>query len=189
MAVSKLAQLGTDSAALKARALAVARELGAETDSLNRVVMLAQLRSFGFYFSPVNFFFLYRGDCAKYLLAEVSNTPWNQRHCYLVDLEVPEPSEKTFHVSPFMSLDMQYRWQVQAPAASTAVAIESWKQQRIFKAVFSGRHHALNGRNAFRVRRHWPIVGVAMLMAIYWQALKLFLKGITYVPYQRGKAE
>ena len=77
-----------------------------------RVLLLGNVRCMGFYFSPVNFYFCYRQGEARYLLAEVSNTPWNERHYYLLDLAALAPHDKDFHVSPFMGLAMRYHWRI-----------------------------------------------------------------------------
>lgn len=180
---------------LKHRVLDVAHKLGTEMgiatrakfEGIDRVVMLAQLRCFGIYFSPVNFFFLYQGDSCRYLLVEVSNTPWNQRHCYLVDIAKPLASRKNFHVSPFMSMDMEYRWRVRSPTRATFISIENWDRQRIFKAVFWARRHEINRKNLGRVLLQWPVMTLSIVKNIYWQALRLFLKGVRYVPYQIGR--
>ncbi|REL26884.1 DUF1365 domain-containing protein [Thalassotalea euphylliae] len=84
---------------------------------INSITMLVQVRCFGLYFSPANFYFAYckSGEC-QYMLVEVSNTPWNKRHYYLVDMKQIAPSEKDFHVSPFMDLNMAYHWRVIAPS-------------------------------------------------------------------------
>ena len=51
---------------------------------IKRIVMLVQVRCFGIYFSPANFYFCYdQDDKCTQMLAEVSNTPWNERHYYL----------------------------------------------------------------------------------------------------------
>ena len=100
--------------ALKIRVLQQVAELGGE-ERCNRVLFVGQIRHFGVYFSPVNFYFCYQNQQPLYMLAEVSNTPWDQRHCYLVDLSAPETTDKVFHVSPFMNLDMRYQWHVAPP--------------------------------------------------------------------------
>ena len=76
----------------------------------------ARLRMFGIYFSPVNFYFL-RDELGVFthMMAEVSNTPWNERHYYLVDMDKQEDTQKEFHVSPFNPLDMTYKWNVGIP--------------------------------------------------------------------------
>lgn len=169
---------------LKNHAIAVANSLGADVSTINRVCVLAQLRCFGIYFSPINFFFLYEGETAKYLIAEVSNTPWNKSHCYLIDLMSPIPTEKAFHVSPFMDLDMEYRWRVKEPTASTEINIENWRQRLLFTASFSATRYEINAKKITAVFLRWPIVSLSIVRAIYWQAFRLCLKRIRYVPYQ-----
>ncbi|MGL4896641.1 MAG: DUF1365 domain-containing protein [Shewanella sp.] len=111
-------------AALKRRVLKQIAELGAGTPC-DRVLFVGQIRHFGWYFSPVNFYFCYKNQKPLYMLAEVSNTPWNERHCYLVDLTAQAPSDKVFHVSPFMDLNMRYLWRVSPPSDSLRISIEN----------------------------------------------------------------
>lgn len=174
---------------LKQRVLGKAQLLGCNTDSLDKVLMLAQMRCFGFYFSPVNFFFLYEKNNARQLLVEVSNTPWNERHYYLVDLKAPAPSKKSFHVSPFMDMDMEYRWAIKSPRRSTRIAIENWNQQCIFKAVFVAKRKEFSAKNVALVLAQWPVVTGSIVKNIYWQAFKLFLKGMKYVPYTSRRSQ
>jgi DUF1365 family protein len=131
---------------------------------ISRVLMVAQVRCFGLYFSPVNFYFCYNSDdlCTQ-MLAEVSNTPWNERHYYLVDLlqkENPLTSKKVFQVSPFMDLDMDYIWHVIAPSLNDKkllVKIEneqtdksSGEVNKIFEASLILRKQPFNKRNLFK---------------------------------------
>ena len=146
--------------------------------------MLAQLRCFGIYFSPVNFFFLYEGNSEKYLLAEVSNTPWNEKHCYLIDLENPELTPKTFHVSPFMDLNMSYKWDVKTPLDNTIIRIENWNEKLLFTALFSAKRHEISRKIVFKILLRWPLISVTIIKGIYWQAVKLLLKGIRYIPHK-----
>ena len=171
-------------AVLKNQAMAIAEGLGADVSAINRVCILAQLRCFGIYFSPVKFFFLYANNTVKYLVAEVSNTPWNNSHCYLIDLISPAATKKVLHVSPFMNLDMEYRWRVKEPAASTEIIIENWRDEHLFTAAFSATRYEISAKKMTAVFLRWPIVSLSIVRAIYWQALKLFLKGIRFVPYQ-----
>ena len=48
--------------------------------------LLTQLRNFGYYFSPLNLFFCYaaEGSQLQAVVAEVQNTPWLERHCYVL---------------------------------------------------------------------------------------------------------
>ncbi|PLO66653.1 DUF1365 domain-containing protein, partial [Klebsiella michiganensis] len=80
---------------------------GARPDG--RVMLLTQLRYLGFHFNPVNFYYCYDGaGTLRWVLAEVRNTPWNERHYYAVDGQRARPLAKAFHVSPFNPMDMVY---------------------------------------------------------------------------------
>ena len=172
---------------LKQRAISIAQTLGANSDKLDRVCMLTQLRCFGLYFSPVNFFFLYEGNDARYTLAEVSNTPWNKKHCYLIDLCNPKATPKAFHVSPFMDLDMVYQWTIRPPQEKTHIRIENWNKKTLFTAIFSAERYEITPKNTRKVFLQWPAVTLSIIKGIYWQAAKLFMKGIPYIPYQVEK--
>lgn len=170
---------------LKAAALNTAAALGADVNNINQVVFLGNVRCFGLYFSPVNFYYLNHQGVSKYLLAEVRNTPWNQRHCYLVDLSDPMPNKKDFHVSPFMDLDMNYRWKISPLQSFTRVHIENWSTKLLFDATFAGKKYPFNSKTLLRCLAKWPLPAWSIVKKIYWQALKLILKGIAYVPHPK----
>jgi uncharacterized protein len=84
---------------------------------------LMNVRTLGLYFSPVNFYFGYdQNHTCTHLLAEVSNTPWNERHCYAHDLSATfsPDNPKVFHVSPFNPVHQHYQWSVTPPPAHRA---------------------------------------------------------------------
>ncbi|MBR9857270.1 MAG: DUF1365 domain-containing protein [Gammaproteobacteria bacterium] len=172
--------LGDPALPLKTAVLQEVERLGGDTSELERVVLLGQVRCFGLYFSPVNLFFCYRGEQARYLLAEVHNTPWNQRHCYLVDLESTTPTDKDFHVSPFMSLDMQYHWRIKPPAQRALVHIENRDPALLFDATLSLRRHPFDRAVLKAALLQWPMMTLTIVRGIYWQAIRLFLKRIPY---------
>ena len=100
--------------------------------------MLTNFRYFGFGMNPVSFYYCFdtAGERVETVVAEVSNTPWNERHCYVLSFAVSDAAAmhlhdeqtgtesqstgrfenpKEFHVSPFMPMDMTYRWRVTEP--------------------------------------------------------------------------
>ncbi|HCH02802.1 MAG TPA: DUF1365 domain-containing protein [Vibrio sp.] len=186
--------------------------LGGEWDGEN-AVMLAQCRCLGVYFSPVNFYFCFEksGNC-KYMLAEVSNTPWNQRHYYLVDMylvnmQSDQMTDKAFHVSPFMQMNMKYKWRVNAPEDKAFVHIENHDKDQQGKKVFDATialskldmknkldmkasHPKTKRPNTSQsaTKLDWlalPFMNFKVLQGIYWQALKLFRKKVPFVPYSK----
>ncbi|NDV92135.1 DUF1365 family protein [Alteromonas sp. 345S023] len=163
----------------KSLALAVKEkmtQLGAN-DVEGDIFMLGQLRIWGLYFSPVNFYYL-RTPCGhfSYLLAEVSNTPWNERHYYLVDLDKQDDTEKAFHVSPFNPMDMTYQWHIGQPSSRLSLTMNCVRDKKEFSAGIRLSRLSLNNTNLSRVMKRIPSMTIKTMVGIYWQAIKLFFK-------------
>lgn len=169
--------LGLHTEPLKDSVLSRMSEL-ADSSLTGKVFLLGQVRMFGMYFSPVNFYYL-RNDQGHYthMLAEVSNTPWNQRHHYLVDLALQEDCQKAFHVSPFNPMDMMYKWKIQQPNEKLALNLSCNMETRHFDASLQLNKLKLNSRSLFNVMLSIPSMTIKTVFGIYWQALKLFIKG------------
>lgn len=143
------------------------------------VRLLTQLRHFGFSFNPVSFYFCYDGDRVQAVAAEVTNTPWLERHAYVL-----EPSGdvvgKAFHVSPFLGMDAEYAWRVSEPGAGLSIEIEHRASgRRVFDATLALRRRALTPR---LLARH-AAGPLAVVARIYLQALRLKLKGVPHHPH------
>lgn len=146
--------------------------------------LLCHLRYMGIYFSPLNLYYLKQNGQFTYLLAEVSNTPWNERHYYLLDVRHPEPHAKAFHVSPFNPMNQNYSWRLIPPQPEQGrclVHIESASGEsgaKVFDATLSLQRVALNQAELTRVMLKSPAQTASVVAGIYWQALKLYLKRV-----------
>jgi len=161
----------------------IAEQLGMSNEDLSgEVFLLGHLRYFGLYFSPLNVYFLKRGEFFTHMLAEVSNTPWNEKHYYSLELDNLKRHKKQFHVSPFMPMDQDYQWRISPPensSKSCIVHIESYAlntEDKTFDATLKLKRKPLNKEELNRVLIKTPIQTASIVFGIYWQALKLFLK-------------
>lgn len=167
--------------AVKSKIAEKLNEQPSEVDG--EVYMLVNLRYLGFYFSPLNVYYLKRNGQFTYMLAEVSNTPWHEKHYYLIDLNNIEPHSKKFHVSPFNPMTQNYHWRIIPPMHAQdkcLVHIEAHDQLtpigKVFDATLSLNRTPLNQTELTRVLLRTPAQTVNIALGIYWQALKLFLK-------------
>jgi hypothetical protein len=151
---------------------------------------LLNLRTLGLYFSPVNFYFGYdESDNCTHMLAEVSNIPWNERHHYahyLGNSQFSPSQTKAFKVSPFNPVDQRYTWTIEPPSRSVGVGIAVYDNRgHIFDARLKLQRHALTLSSVRRQLMRKPVMTASTVGGIYWQAFKLYLKGVPYVPYQK----
>jgi DUF1365 family protein len=153
------------------------------TERFDQVYMLGQVRCFGVYFSPVNFYFFGHSEQQfNYMVAEVSNTPWNERHYYLVPLQKKVNFKKVFSVSPFMDLDMNYHWQVQYSSDSTLIHIENKRgEELLFDASLRLKRHAFTKLQLTALLKRFPAMTWIIFKGIYVQAFKLFIKKVPFL--------
>ncbi len=151
------------------------------------VRLLTQLRSFGYYMSPLNLYYCFdvSGQRVETVVAEVNNTPWNERHCYVLwDGNRQQSSEllnfshpKNFHVSPFMAMDMSYQWRLSQPENSLQVHLANVQDGSVqFEAAMSLKRLPLDRENLRRMSFRYPLMTARIVTAIYFQALKLWWK-------------
>lgn len=155
-----------------------------------QVYGLMNLRTLGLYFSPVNFYFGFdQNQNFSHFLAEVSNIPWNQRHQYAYHIDAKEKipdQKKQFHVSPFNHLDQSYRWHIEPPGEKIRVGLGvDDARGHIFSARLELERHAFDRKTIKKQLLKRPVMTASIITAIHWQALKLYLKGVPYVPYKK----
>ena len=188
---------------------AVRRRVAAATGHrpTGAIRMLTHLRLFGHCFNPLTVYYCF--DAAdrrpEALVAEITNTPWNERHSYVLTASAPErtapspsspaPGElrgrfaKAFHVSPFMDMDMEYVWRFSAPGDELEIYMSNRKCGRtLFDAHLELRRREVGGAALARALLHWPPMTLKVHAGIYWQALRLWLKRVPVYAHPRERA-
>jgi DUF1365 family protein len=163
--------------------------------------ILTHLRYFGHNFNPVTFYYCFdqTGSRVETIVANITNTPWGERYSYVLDgkLNIGTEKEKhfrfrkSFHVSPFLDMDMEYDWRFSDPGDELRVQMTNFREKtQLFKADLNLKKLELNGRNLARMLITYPPMTLKVVAGIYWQALRLRMKGAKFYthPEKRGKA-
>jgi DUF1365 family protein len=184
----------------------VAERTGRRPDGPIRLLTLA--RTFGHCFNPVSFFYCFdrTGGRVETIVAEVDNTPWGERHLYVLGpdqeqhRERDRPGEvhrgarrwrhaKAFHVSPFLGMDLEYDWRFSPPGEGLLVHIDTRRgDERPFDATLVLRRRRLSAGTMAGVLVRQPAMSLRVLARIYWQAGRLWLKGAPFHAHPHPEA-
>lgn len=158
-----------------------------------RIRLLTMPRIFGFAFNPLTTWFIEgEGGTLRAILYEVNNT-FGERHHYLLPVAgegaVLQSCAKAFHVSPFIAMDMAYRFRVVPPGERLMIGIEvSDGQGVLLGAVHTAERRELTDAALLRAAVLLPFVTIKVVAAILWEAARLWLKRVPVVPHPRKAA-
>jgi hypothetical protein len=147
------------------------------------VRLLCMPRTLGHSFNPISIYFCHRrsGELAA-TIYEVHNT-FGERHAYVSCVEPGanpiQSCPKAFYVSPFMDMDLVYQFRPTAPAERVALSIETSRHgERVLSARLSGVRFELTDGALLKWFSAIPLITIKVVLAIHWEALRLWLKGI-----------
>lgn len=156
-----------------------------------KVLLLSHLRFLGFNFNSVSFYFcIDQQGKLEHIVAEITNTPWGERHPYLLSCNESYERDdcyifnfnKEFHISPFVSMDMDYQWLFKIEDDQLRIHMKAntlqnnAENKKIIDVTFTGKQLPLSQSNLNRMILKHPFQPLKMVWRIYWQALKLWLK-------------
>lgn len=169
----------------------IREETGAE--HAGPIYLLANLRYFGYVMNPIACYYCFNPDETRleYLVAEVNNTPWDERHSYV--LAGPEAGDwletsfdKRFHVSPFNPMAMRYHWRSNTPVKRLLLRMENRADgETVFDATLSLTARPMNAASLNGLLLRYPLMTARVALAIYWQALRLYIKGVPFYPHPK----
>ena len=145
------------------------------------VRLLTSVRTFGHLFNPISIYYCFApgGEQVEALAAEVTNTPWGERHTYACT-GLSGSFEKRVHVSPFLGMDADYRLRASVPGERLQLHVDSRREGRAqFDATLSLERRELGPGPLLR----YPLQSVRVVAGIYAQAVRLKLKGAPYHPH------
>ena len=161
--------------------------------------LLTHLRYFGHCFNPASFYYCYDSTDTEVetIVVEIHNTPWGERHCYVLDAEQNEHPikywrrhqlTKSFHVSPFIDMDIHYDWRFRLPADSLQVHMIDYQGgEKLFDASLKLHRREITRRSLTRVLIRYPMMTGKVIAMIYWQALRLLIKRTPFFEHPKKR--
>mmetsp|Transcript_27812 Transcript_27812/g.36469 ORF Transcript_27812/g.36469 Transcript_27812/m.36469 type:complete len:362 (-) Transcript_27812:294-1379(-) len=167
-----------------------------------RICLLTHLSYYGYCFNPVSFYYIYNEEDTQVetIVGEVSNTPWGEMHCYVLN---PANSEmvcqehtakkqvyrfqKEFHVSPFMDMQHDYFWRFGPPGESLWVKNGMIKKgETWFDAHLQMSRQPFTTWNLCKHLLKYPFYTVQVQLIIHYEAFKLWMKEVPFYPHPEG---
>lgn len=161
---------------LKAQVQALLEEAGLPHGGAVRVLCMPRL--LGAAFNPLTVYFCQGPDGApSAVLYEVNNT-FGERGLYLLAAGGEQTHAKNFYVSPFMDMELTYRFRTRQAGDSIAIEIDAVGAEGVvLTAGFHGARRELSDAALVRAWLSHPVMSLGVLWAIHWEALKIFMKG------------
>lgn len=172
----------------------VEREIGRRPTGPIR--LLTHLRYFGYCFNPVSFYYCFDegGERVETIVADITNTPWGERHAYVLDRERGMRAggltrwefDKVFHVSPFMPMEIGYDWAFGEPGEELFVHMNLRPREgegKVFDATLQLKRHELTPRRMRMQLVRFPLMTARVIGRIHFEAFRLWWKGVPAVAH------
>jgi DUF1365 family protein len=161
-----------------------------------KIFLLTNLSTLGYCFNPISVYIIFKPDSdeIEMLLTEVTNTPWGERHIYILDTPRAVKNnvyqyvfQKVLHVSPFMQMNYEYHLNFKVDNNKLILHMDSYKNsEHHFDATLSLSGLQLNNKNINKMIWRHPFITYKVTAAIYWEAFKLFIKRVPFYAHPKS---
>lgn len=168
----------------------IEEDLGFRPDG--KVCILTTIQYFGLCYNPVSFYFAFEGEKAVAVASEINNTPWDQRFTYCQDLRQKKFKDfkKEFHISPFMPMDMDYKWFFSNPGEKLSIFMQNFeKDQKVFDANLKLKKKTFSKASMFINAVLFPLMPLKIIFGIYYHAFRLWLKKTPFYEHPENQIQ
>lgn len=159
--------------------------------------LLANLRTFGYQFNPIAVYYCFESDGERlsHVVADVSNIPWRESHAYVFSAgpdgsTIDGTAKKMMHVSPFLEMDYTYRMRTATPTDELGVLVSNSRDGVVeFSAALRLRRRPASARQLRKTLLRFPAMTISVTAKIFWQALKMKLRGYRWYPHAAPMSE
>ena len=151
------------------------------------IKLLCFPRFFGYVFNPLSIFYCYdENSQIKAVLYEVKNT-FNEQHTYVFPASpssnlILHKCDKKFYVSPFIEMKTFYNFRLLKPGTIISIFIKQADiDGPLLTACQAGKRLELNSFNLFVQFLKHPLMSFKVILAIHFEAFRLWSKGIKHV--------
>ena len=154
---------------------------------IGKIKLLCYPRFFGYVFNPLSIFYCYDKNLKlKVILYEVKNT-FNEQHTYIFRCStssnlILHKCNKKFYVSPLIEMETFYNFRLLKPGKKLNVLIkQNDKKGLLLIARQTGKRLNLSSKNLFFEFLKHPLMSFKVILAIHFEAFRLWSKGIKHV--------
>lgn len=154
------------------------------------VSLLCMPRVLGHCFNPLSIYFCNYADGSLAAIVYEVHNRIGERHSYVFKISersafVRHTCKKEFYVSPFLDMDMQYEFRVSIPNSHFGLTIHAKQHgEVVLFAAMNGERRPLYDRTLLACGLSMPWVTLKVVIAIHFEALRLWLKGIRVRPHK-----
>ncbi|MDC0182600.1 DUF1365 domain-containing protein [Nitrosomonadales bacterium] len=156
-----------------------------------KIYLLTNAKYFGYCFNPVSFYYCFNKlNKLIVIVSHITNTPWNEKYAYVHDCRNIKNGakkfklDKEFHVSPFMPMDINYKWTFTEPKDFLYVSMDNYQKNEFnFNATLKLTKKAWTPWALNRLLLKFPPSSLKTIFTIYWNAFILLIKKIPFYPH------